>query len=84
MQIKTSRKMEYSARWISPPIQDPNKLLLMLEDVRPLADILTEFDQLEWLERVSENQGDARYEGYSQLVGISREARGVLITLAKG
>lgn len=83
MLIKTSRNKEYPAKWISPPIQDPTKLLMMIEDERPLVQILTEFDGLEWLERVSNNQGDIRFSGYTLLEGIMRTERGVQITLAK-
>lgn len=84
MVIRTSRGLEYAVLWIDQPIQDESKLLLEMVDERRIRDIVPEFEGLFAIERFSIEQGDKRYEGYSHMRSIRRQAGGtVLIELGR-
>lgn len=83
MKLKTSRNKEYEVKWAGGPTINNGAVFLEMEDERRLPEIAAEFDGLDWLERISEDQGDKRFEGFSRLVGINETKGGVTIELAK-
>lgn len=83
MKIKTSKGHEYEAAYLGGPTQLGDLVMLQYADGRRLPEIAAEFDGLDWLERIDENQGDKHFAGYSRLNGISRNGGNVLIELAK-
>ena len=84
MRIKTSAGNEYGVDWIDTPVQNKNRLLLQMQTERTLAQIVTEFDGLEWIERYDEYQGDKRYEGFNRLVMAKMESGMVIIIMERG
>lgn len=84
MTITTNRNQTYTVDWIDSLLTDPKKLLMQMEDARPIAQIVPDFDGLTRIDRVSETQGDKTYEGYTSLTGISRKNDGkILITMER-
>lgn len=84
MTLNTSRNKTYDVIYVDGPTRLGNTVMLRMADQRPILTIGAEFDGLEWFARVSENQGDKRWEGYTQLVAVRRMTdTDVLIELAK-
>ena len=83
MKIRTSKNKEYQAEYIDGPTRIGGAVMLRIMDERRLPEIAAEFDGLEWLERISEDQGNKRFDGFSRLAGINGKAGGVTIELAK-
>ena len=84
MKLTTSRNREYIVDWIDGPTITSGHVMMQMHDERKPAVIAEEFDGLEWLKRESEEQGDKLFEGYSNLVSITRKnADVVLLSLAK-
>lgn len=85
MKLTTSKNKTYDVLWVYGPTIKSGKVMLEMEDKRPITEIASEFDGLEWLKRESKNEGDATYAGYSVLASIHRTDAGtVMIGLAKG
>lgn len=83
MKIKTSKGHEYEAAYLGGPTQLGDLVMLQYADGRRLPEIAAEFDGLDWLERIDEDQGNKHFAGYTRLNGISRNGGNVLIELAK-
>lgn len=81
MQLKTSKGNEYTVDWIDTV--SVGGVFMQMVDARPLPEIAAEFDGLSWLERYDENQGDKRFEGYSVLSMIRRDAPDVVVLSMK-
>lgn len=83
MELKTSRDKVYSVIWAD--VASSGVLYMQVQDSRPIAQIAEDFDGLEWLERISEDQGDKRFDGYSVLTGVDRITPDVVnVTIRKG
>lgn len=83
MTITTSRGQTFDVFWCWAPTAD-GSLMLSLQDERRLPEIAADFDGLASIRRTSEEEGDAVYQGYDDLRGISRGSSGdVIITLGK-
>lgn len=83
MKIITSNEKEYAAEWADTV--SAGELYLQMQDARPLSVIAAEFENLAWLKREDENQGNKTYTDYGNLKAIQRTARGaVRIVLDKG
>lgn len=84
MKVQTSRNKEYSAVYIDGPTRISGTLMMRLEETRPLLEIAADFENLEWIRRVSADQGNKEWTGYTRLVSV-REARngGIVLELAK-
>ncbi len=84
MQLKTSRGNEYDVAFVDGPSIVSGRVILEMADPRRLPEIAAEFDGLEHMERTDPNQGDKRWDGYTELAAITRQPSGtVLIQLAK-
>jgi hypothetical protein len=83
MTVKTSKGDSFPAVWAEASV-DGEKLFVQLppEDVRP-AQRAVEFDRCLWLEREGEEQTSRRFKGYSRLVAIEEQQRGLLVTLGR-
>jgi len=56
-----------------------------MEDKRKLSEIAVEFEDLSWLKREDNNQGNKLFEGFNQLKIINRTGPSlVMLTLTKG
>lgn len=83
MELKTSRDKVYSIVWAD--VASSGVLYMQVQDSRLIAQIAEDFDGLEWLERISEDQGDKRFDGYSVLTGVDRITPDVVnVTIRKG
>lgn len=85
MKLETSKGKTFDIRVICTSLRSPNKVLIELEDSRPLADIAAEFDGLDMLRAIETENVYQVYEGFSKLVGIQRntDAGTVRLTLEK-
>ena len=80
--LKTSRAQEYKAIWCI--VDASGMLLAQIYDQRPLPQIATDMDGLEWVERVVKGEKPTRFDGYSVLTGVDRvDADVVRITMKK-
>lgn len=69
MKLKTSKDKVYPIVWAD--VASSGLLYMQVRDSRPIAQIAEDFDGLEWLERISEDQGNKRFDGYSRLISVS-------------
>lgn len=84
MTLNTSRNKTYTVIYVDGPTRLGNTVMLRMADPRPILAIGAEFDGLDWFERVSESQGNKRWEGYTKLVAVRRMTDAdALIELAK-
>ena len=84
MKLTTSKGNEYNVDFIDGPTIISGQVVLQMHDDRRLIEIAAEFDDLKWLKRESEDQGNKLFEGYSYLQSITQTASGVvLLSLAK-
>lgn len=85
MKLITSRNKTYNVLYVDGPTRlGGGNVMLKMSDKRPILTIGAEFDGLAWFEREDENQGNKRWEGYTQLAAIRRMTdTDVLIELAK-
>lgn len=82
MELKTSRDKIYPI--VLADVASSGVLYMHVQDSRPIAQIAEDFDGLEWLERISEDQGDKRFDGYGVLTGVTRITPDVVnITIKK-
>lgn len=81
MLLKTSRGATLTAQWADTAMS--GTLYMMLDDDRRLPEIAAEMDGLEWIERISPEEGDKTFVGYSLLVSIARTVQGVQISLTR-
>ena len=85
MKIKTSKGLEYIAQWAGESLGKQGRLLVQLEEVRPLVQLVAEFDGIDWMETSGpDGQPDRRMDGPMALSGASRLNNGqILITMEK-
>lgn len=89
MKIETSKGKTFNIEFICSPLRDGSKAIIEMEDERPLAEIVADFDGLERIKKTVSGRNDKAvyemYEGFSRLVGIQRDTASgsVRLTLAK-
>lgn len=85
MKIKTSKGLEYTAQWAGESLGKQGRFLVQLPEVRPLVQLVAEFDGIEWMETSGpDGQLDRRMDGPMALSGASRLSNGqILITMEK-
>lgn len=81
MLLRTSRGETLTAQWADTAAS--GTLYMMLDDDRRLPEIAAEMDGLEWIERISPEEGDKTFAGYSLLQGITRTPSGVQVSLSR-
>ena len=77
MKLTTSREKTFEVDWIDGPTSADGRVWLQIPDERRLPEIAADFDGLEWMEKETAHGGTVRYEGWSLLSMIKREAEGV-------
>lgn len=82
MKIKTSKGKEFEASFAYAPTFD-EKCVIGIKDDRPLSLVCSDFENLAYIEKQSELEGNAKYEDYSELVRVDRSKEQVTIILAK-
>lgn len=85
MKIKTSKELEYTAQWAGESLGKQGRFLVQLPEVRPLVQLVAEFDGIDWMETSGpDGQPVRRMEGPMELSGASRLSNGqILITMEK-
>ena len=85
MKVRTSKELEYEVRWAGESIGNQKRILIQLDEIRPLVQLVAEFDGIGWMETSGpEGQQDKRIEGPMVLSGASRLSNGqILITMNK-
>lgn len=85
MKIKTSKGLEYTAQWAGESLGQQGRFLVQLPEVRPLVQLVAEFDGIDWMETSGpDGQPVRRMEGPMTLSGASRLNNGqILITMEK-
>lgn len=87
MRIETSAGKVFPIHVMCEAIRNRNQVLIELEDDRPFAEIIQDFDGLAFIKRyyAEESTVYEMYEGFSKLVSIQRstETGRVRLTLEK-
>lgn len=86
MTIETSKNKEHEVKWIWGPMQGRVKVMMELEDERPLSEICRDFEGLDWIRAYKEKTRTAyeAFEGYVNLVSAVRQEDGaVLLSLTR-
>ena len=85
MKVRTSKELEYEVRWAGESIGNQQRILIQLDEIRPLVQLVAEFDGIDWMETSGpEGQQDKRFEGSMVLSGASRLSNGqIIITMNK-
>lgn len=73
MTLKTSKGKEFRINWMWGPLGDDESVDLELEDDRLLSELAKDFEGVEKYERFSEEEGDMIFEGYTELLSITRK-----------
>lgn len=82
MLLITSNDKTYPIHWADTA--STGNLMLEMPETRALPVIAAEFDGLDWLQRIDENQGDKRFEGFRRLIAIQYTGNDrVMLTLQK-
>lgn len=86
MRIETSKGKTHDIRVICETLRNPNRVLIELEDKRPLVKIIPDFDGLQTIKCYREDGSTVyeMYEGFTSLVSIQRtESGAVRLTLER-
>lgn len=81
MLVKTSKGKAFEAEWIEEA--PSGGLNMQLIETRRLPLVASQLDNLEWLERFSQTEGDKRFENFTRLVSIIGNKGGYLCRLEK-
>lgn len=83
MKLATSKENEYDVMWAGESVGKHGRFLVQMAEVRPLVELIVEFDGIEWAKTVGpDGQPDREYQGPMRLMSAARMDNGtVLITL---
>lgn len=83
MKLATSKGNEYDVMWAGESVGKHGRFLVQMVEVRPLVDLITELDGIDWARtRGPAGQPDREYQGPMRLMSAARMDNGtVLITL---
>lgn len=88
MRIETSAGKVFSIRVMCEALRNRNQVLIELEDDRPFAEIIKDFEGLTFIKRYHGEKSTVyeMYEGFTKLVAIRRNtsAGTARLTLEKG
>ena len=78
--IETSAGNVHAVNWIWGPMKGRVKVMLELDDVRPLSEICADFDGLDWIRAYKDKERTAyeAFEGYKQLISAVRQESGAV------
>lgn len=83
MKLRTSTKREYEVDFAGGPSLTSGQVLVQMQSEHRLSEIVPEFDGLAWFERLSETEGDKRFEGYSRVMRAVQDGTKVTLCFAK-
>lgn len=73
MTLKTSKGNTYEINWMWGPVGAEAELMLEMSNINsPLSTLASEFEGVKKFERFSELEGDMVFEGYTELLAITR------------
>ena len=83
MKLATSKGIEYEVMWAGESVGKHGRFLVQMAEVRPLVDLITELDGIDWAKTSGPaGQPDREYQGPMRLMSAARMDNGtVLITL---
>ena len=83
MKLATSKGNEYDVMWAGESVGKHGRFLVQMAEVRPLVDLITELDGIDWAKTSGPaGQPDREYQGPMRLMSAARMDNGtVLITL---
>lgn len=83
MKLSTSKGIEYEVMWAGESVGKHGRFLVQMAEVRPLMDLITELDGIDWAKTSGPaGQPDREYQGPMRLMSAARMDNGtVLITL---
>lgn len=83
MKLSTSKGIEYEVMWAGESVGKHGRFLVQMAEVRPLVDLITELDGIDWAKTSGPaGQPDREYQGPMRLMSAARMDNGtVLITL---
>lgn len=86
MKLSTSKGIEYEVMWAGESVGKHGRFLVQMAEVRPLVDLITELDGIDWAKTSGPaGQPDREYQGPMRLMSAARMDNGtVLITLEMG
>ena len=84
MTLTTSKGKAFSAHWAWAPVNDEGDLMIEYDDARKISEIAADWEGCARITRESAEEGNAVYEGYTEIRIVSRQKNGtVRITLKK-
>lgn len=83
MTIRVDGGREYDAVFAYAPTMDGKCVIRLRSDDRPLSEIAREFEGASCIERLSEEEGDAKYTGYTQLQAVERQGDAVTLAMTR-
>ena len=85
MTLETSKGKTVEARWAWAPANAGGELMIEYDDARKSSEIAADWEGGERITRESAEEGNAIYEGYTEIRIMSRQRDGAIqITLKKG
>ena len=87
MKIKTDNGKTFDAHYAWGPVSRTGDLMIEIPgDDRTISEIASDFEGIQTFYRVDEHEGDMTFEGYTDLISISRDrmSGSVRIALRKG
>ena len=84
MTLETSKGKTVEARWAWAPANADGDLMIEYDDARKISEIAADWEGCERIARESAEEGNAIYEGYTEIRIMSRQRNGAIqITLKK-
>lgn len=77
MTVTTSKGKTITIDWMYPHMDRTEQLMIGLHDERPLREIIEDFEGCNHFHRASEDEGDMDFDGYTELIIISRTSYGM-------
>ena len=84
MTLTTSKGKSFPAHWAWAPANADGDLMIEYDDARKISEIAAEWEGCALITRESAEEGNAIYEGYTEIRIMSRQKNGAIqITLKK-
>ena len=84
MTLETSKGKTVKARWAWAPANADGDLIIEYDDTKNISEIAADWEGCERITRESAEEGNAIYEGYTEIRIMSRQRNGAIqITLKK-
>ena len=84
MKLDTSKGKTVDARWAWAPANADGDLMIEYDDARKISEIAADWEGCERITRESAEEGNAVYEGFTEIRIMSRQRNGAIqITMKK-